>query len=291
MYDTILVPTDGSDVAAAAADAAVALAREFDAAIHAVHVLELGELPAGVDDEYADEFAHRGEQATADIADKAAAAGVEITTAVIEPTGKIHDAIVGAAEDADADCIVMGTYGRTGLDRFVIGSVAEQTLRDAPVPVMTVHEDATVELPFEDVLVPTDGSDCAESAADHAIALAAATGASLHVVNVVDLGVVWGDIDTGTVLDALEASGKRALDRVVDRAEAADVSTVEASVLSGTPYHAIDDYAEENGADCIVMGTHGRTGLDRYLLGSVTERVIRLSDVPVLATKDFDAAE
>jgi len=291
LYDKILVPTDGSDVAAAAADAAVALAREFDAAIHAVHVLELGELPPGVDDEYADEFAHRGERATDDIADKAAAAGVEITTDVVDDPGTIHEAIVTAAEAVDADCIVMGTYGRSGLDRFVLGSVAEQTLRDAPVPVMTVHEDSTLELPFEDLLVPTDGSDCASAAADLAIALAAASDATLHVVNVVDLGVVWGDIDTGTVLDSLEAAGERALDDVIDRAEAADVSTVEASVVSGTPYRAIVAAAEENGADCIVMGTHGRTGLDRYLLGSVTERVIRLSDVPVFATKDFDAAE
>ncbi|WP_424000975.1 universal stress protein [Haloarcula salina] len=291
MYDKILVPTDGSDVAAAAADAAVALAREFDAAIHAVHVLELGELPPGVDDEYADEFAHRGERATEEIAEKAAAGGVEATTAVIDDPGKIHEAIVEAAEDAGADCIVMGTYGRTGLDRFVLGSVAEQTLRDAPVPVMTVHEDATVDLPFEDVLVPTDGSECASAAADLAIALAAASDATLHVVNVVDLGVLWGDVDTGTVLEALEAAGQRALDSVIERAEAADVSTVEASVINGTPYRAIDAYAEENDADCIVMGTHGRTGLDRYLLGSVTERVIRLSDAPVLATKDFDAAE
>lgn len=291
MYDKILVPTDGSDVAAAAADAAVALAREFDAAIHAVHVLELGELPPGVDDEYADEFAHRGERATEEIAEMAAAAGVEATTAVIDDPGKIHEAIVAAAEDTEADCIVMGTYGRTGLDRFVLGSVAEQTLRDAPVPVMTVHEDTTLNLPFEDILVPTDGSDCASAAADLAIALAAASDATLHVVNVVDLGVVWGDMDTGTVLEALEAAGQRALDSVIERADAADVSTVEASVINGTPYRAIDTYAEENDADCIVMGTHGRTGLDRYLLGSVTERVIRLSDVPVFATKDFDAAE
>ena len=61
------------------------------------------------------------------------------------------------------------------------------------------------------------------------------------------------------------------------------ISTVEASVLSGRPHRAIVDYAAEYDVDLIVMGTHGRTGLDRYLLGSVTERVVRLSDVPVLA--------
>jgi nucleotide-binding universal stress UspA family protein len=66
------------------------------------------------------------------------------------------------------------------------------------------------------------------------------------------------------------------------------VSSVQASVLSGSPYRAIVDYAAAEDIDLVVMGTHGRTGFDRYLLGSVTERVVRLSDRPVLAFDDHD---
>jgi nucleotide-binding universal stress UspA family protein len=291
MYDRILVPTDGSDVARTAAEAAIALADRFDAELHVLHVLEFGDLPPGIQDAGADEFARRGEQATTTVAGMAADAGVDATRVVVDAGDTVHQAILAYAADNDVDCIVMGTYGRTGLDRWVLGSVAERTLRESSVPVLSVHEDTVFRPEFASLLVPTDGSDCSTAAADHAIELASRTGAALHVVNVVNVGAVSPDVDVGTLLSLLEEAGKRALDRVVGRAEDAGVSTVEASVLSGTPHRAIVDYAAEHDVDCIVMGTHGRTGLDRYLLGSVTERVARFSEVPVLALKPDETAD
>jgi nucleotide-binding universal stress UspA family protein len=267
MYDSILVPTDGSDVAAAAADAAVALARRFGADVHALYVRDS-------DDD-------RGERATTAVADRAAAADVTATTAVVDAEGPVHRRILDYGDEHDADCIVMGTHGRTGLDRFVLGSVAERTLRESPVPVLTVHEETVVDRDLDAILVPTDGSAGAAAAAAHAVDLAVATGATLHVVHVVDVGVLPID-GSGAVLDELQRVGRRALDSVVERAEEADVSTIRASVLSGTPYRAISDYADAEAIDLVVMGTHGRTGFDRYLLGSVTERVVRLCDRPVL---------
>jgi nucleotide-binding universal stress UspA family protein len=273
MYDTILVPTDGSDVAAAAADAAVTLARRFDAAVHALYVRESD------DDE--------GERATTAVADRAAAAGVAATMAVVDTEMAVYEHILEYADAHDADCIVMGTHGRTGLGRFFLGSVAERTLRESPVPVLTVHEDTVVDRDLDAVLVPTDGSDCAEAAAAHAVEFALATGAALHVVHVVDAGAIPAD-GSGAVLDELQRAGRDALDSVVDRAEHADVSTIRASVLTGAPYRAIVDYADAEDVDLVVMGTHGRTGVDRYLLGSVAERVVRLCDRPVLTLDDVD---
>jgi nucleotide-binding universal stress UspA family protein len=271
MYDIILVPTDGSDAATVAADAAVDLARQFDAAIHALYV--------GADGV--------GERATAAVADRAVAAGVDVTTAVVDDEEPVHRVVLATAADRGADCIVMGTHGRTGLDRFVLGSVAERTLRESPVPVLTVHEDTVVDRRLDAILVPTDGSPGAEAAAAHAIDLALATDATLHVVHVVDAGVVPVD-GSSTVLAELQRAGQRALDAIIDRAEAAGVSSIQASVLSGTPYRSITDYAEDEGVDLVVMGTHGRTGFDRYLLGSVSERVVRLTDRPVLTLSDRD---
>jgi len=268
MYDTILVPTDGSDVAAAAADAAVTLARRFDATVHALYVRESD------DDD-------GGERVTTAVADRAAADGVGTTTAVVDADTPVYEHILAYADEHDADCIVMGTHGRTGLDRFVLGSVAERTLRESPVPVLTVHEGTVVDPDLDAVLVPTDGSDCAEAAAGHAVDFALAAGAALHVVHVVDAGAVPAD-GSGAVLDELQQAGREALDSVVDRAEHADVSTIRASVLTGAPYRAIVDYADAEDVDLVVMGTHGRTGVDRYLLGSVAERVVRLCDRPVL---------
>lgn len=283
MYDRLLIPTDGSDVAAVAAETAVTLAARFDAELHVLHVQETGDLLPGLDDDGADEFAALGRRAVEDAAERAAEAGVETTTAFIEGERRVHRGILEYATDNDVDCIVMGTSGRTGVGRYLLGSVAEQTLRHSSVPVLTVHEDTAVRTEFERVLVPTDGSKAAAAALDAGIDLSLATGSALHVVHVVDLGVVWGDVDVGMILDALEESGQRALDRAIERAEAAGVSTVASSLLQGSPHRAILDYADDRDVDCVVVGTHGRTGIDRYLLGSVTERVVRLSDIPVLA--------
>ena len=268
MYDSILVPTDGSDVAAAAADAADARAGRFGTDVHALYVRDSD------DDD-------RGERATTAVADRAAAVDVTATTAVVDAEGPVHRRILDYGDEHGADCIVMGTHGRTGLDRFVLGSVAERTLRESPVPVLTVHEETVVDRDLDAILVPTDGSAGAAAAAAHAVDLAVATGATLHVVHVVDVGVLPID-GSGAVLDELQRVGRQALDSVVERAEEADVSTIRASVLSGTPYRAISDYADAEAIDLVVMGTHGRTGFDRYLLGSVTERVVRLCDRPVL---------
>lgn len=274
MYDTILVPTGGSDVTDVAATQAVVLAERFGADVHALHVREEGADMAG-------------EEATAAVAERVRAVGLDATTAVVDAEGAIHRTILGYATDHDADCIVMGTHGRTGLGQHLLGSVAERTLRESPVPVTTVHGETVVDDDLDAVLVPTDGSDCSEVAAAHAVDLAAATGATLHVVHVVDLGVFPSD-ESGALLEALERAGQRALESVIDRADAAGVSSIQASVLNGSPYRAIVAYVEDEGIDLIVMGTHGRTGFDRYLLGSVTERVVRLSDRPVLSIDDHE---
>lgn len=173
----------------------------------------------------------------------------------------------------------MGTQGRTGLNRLVLGSVTERTLRVSPIPVLTVHEDTNIDIDFETVPLPTDGSDAASFAADYGITLAAATDAAMHVV---DLTAVSGEFGSAEILDALEEAGQDAVDDVIDRADEAALRSVEASVLSGTPARALLDYIDERDIDLIVMGTHGRTGLDKYLLGSVTEKIVRLADVPVL---------
>jgi nucleotide-binding universal stress UspA family protein len=131
---------------------------------------------------------------------------------------------------------------------------------------------------YHDVLVATDGSDGSAAAVEHALGVAERTGATLHALYV-------GEEDDGVA--------GRVLDRVAERVEAAgEAATARdetapspvTAVRTGTPHEEIVAYAEEAGCDLIVMGTHGRTGVGRYLLGSVTERVVRLADVPVLAT-------
>ena len=136
---------------------------------------------------------------------------------------------------------------------------------------------------YENILVPTDGSAGAHVAFDHALSLAQARDSTVHGVYVVE-PIYGADIGTERILEAMQAQGTRAVEDFADMAEAEGVEAV-TEVRTGTPHREILDYAEENDVDLIVMGTHGRTGLNRYLLGSVTEKVVRLSDVPVLTVR------
>lgn len=158
MYSTILVPTDGSAAAETAVKAALALAERFDASIHVINVTELDDFPADVEPEATEKLIRQGEATLATITDQAAEVGVATTTNVIETTEPIHQAIIDYGTNHDADLIVMGTQGRTGLNRLVLGSVTERMLRVSPIPVLTVHEDTNIDIDFETVLVPTDGS-------------------------------------------------------------------------------------------------------------------------------------
>lgn len=138
---------------------------------------------------------------------------------------------------------------------------------------------------YGDILVPTDGSPASDAAIEHALDLATQYDARIHSLYVVD-GGAYSTLEAGSeiVIEALESEGKEATSRVVRMAEDAGLEGV-ATVSTGTAYRSIIDYAEDNDVDLIVMGTHGRKGIDRYLLGSVTERVVRTADVPVLTVR------
>jgi nucleotide-binding universal stress UspA family protein len=136
---------------------------------------------------------------------------------------------------------------------------------------------------YSEVLVPTDGSEGTRDAVTHAISHANRYEATLHVLYVVDARAgIARESTPETILADLDAAGQTAIDDVIAQASAADVGSIEGSVARGDPYQAILDYTEREGIDLVVMGTHGRTGLDHYLLGSVTAKVVRLADVPVL---------
>jgi nucleotide-binding universal stress UspA family protein len=138
---------------------------------------------------------------------------------------------------------------------------------------------------YSQILVPTDGSPASDAAIEHAIDLAEQYDATLHALYVVD-GAAYSTLEAGAqvVVDALKSEGEEATRRVAAAAEREGVDC-ETVVATGTAYSTIRDYVDEHAIDMVVMGTHGRKGLDRYLLGSVTERVVRTSDVPVLTVR------
>jgi nucleotide-binding universal stress UspA family protein len=141
---------------------------------------------------------------------------------------------------------------------------------------------------YDQILFPTDGSDGTARAAEHAVSLARTNGATLHVLHVLDTSALTLDSHSRELVDAMESAGRGSVAAVCDRAIDAGVHAVDV-VRRGTPHREILDYAAENDVDLIVIGTHGRTGLSRRVLGSVTERVVRLSDAPVLTVRTLPA--
>ncbi len=143
---------------------------------------------------------------------------------------------------------------------------------------------------YDDILIPTDGSEAVGDAVDHALELAGTYDATVHVLYAIT-PLYAPETGFEQVYSAMEEEGEAAVDEIARRASAAGVST-ETAVVRGTAHRQILDYVDDAGIDLVVMGTHGRTGLDRYLVGSVTEKVVRLSEVPVLTVRhDPDRAD
>lgn len=138
---------------------------------------------------------------------------------------------------------------------------------------------------YDEILVPTDGGPTSQAAIGHAVSLARQYDARLHALYVVD-STAYATLEAGAeaVLRALQQEGEAATEEVTRAAQDAGVSA-RTEILTGSPPRMITDYATDHDIDLIVMATHGRTGLDRYLLGSVTERVVRTAEVPVLTVR------
>lgn len=140
---------------------------------------------------------------------------------------------------------------------------------------------------YERILVPTDGSAGVEHAIEQAVSLASVHGASVHavfVVNTASFASLPMETSWEGVSDMLREDAEEALARVREIADASGVD-VRTHMLEGGPSNEIVAFADEEGCDLIVMGTHGRGGIDRLLLGSVAERVVRSSSVPVLTVR------
>jgi nucleotide-binding universal stress UspA family protein len=292
MFDDVLVPTDGSDCANAAIRYAEDLAVRYDATVHVLSVVDSRVLENAPHYEAVrEEHVELVEDVAEDVVEDLADTGCDVEHAV--RTAVPHAAILRYVRDQDVDLIAMGTHGRTGVERYLLGSVAEKVVRLADVPVLTVpgSDDGATRYPYESVLAPTDGSDGATAAIAPAVDLASTYDARLHALSVVDTAAMGFDVRSATIAESLEEAARDAVREVETQARAASVSTVETTVVQGTPFRGIRSYVDEHDVDLVVMGTRGHTGLERYLLGSVTEKTVRTSSVPVLTVPGHAEAD
>jgi nucleotide-binding universal stress UspA family protein len=288
MIDKILFPTDGSDGAAVVFDHVLDVAHAHDATVYVLNVADTSrDSVTQIRGEVIDVLEREGATVVQEAAERASARDVPAVTEVLQ--GEPYSTIVDYATANDVDLVVMPTHGRRGLERFLLGSTTERVVRRSEVPVLTVRpdDDVTVRHPYRSVLVPTDGSDPASAALDLAVDVARADEAALHLLSVVDVASLGVDVRADIAVDSLEESAREILETAERTAAAAGVDPAATRVEFGTAIaRAIRSYVADNDVDLIVVGTHGRTGFDRYVLGSVTEKLVRTATVPVLTVRD-----
>jgi nucleotide-binding universal stress UspA family protein len=287
MYENILLPYDGSEGAAEVLRHAGEIAHRADATIRLLYVADTTrDSVTVVEGDTVDALARKGEAVLEEAANTLDALGVRYDTDVVQ--GNPAPTIVDYAERYDQDLVVMPTRGREGISRYLIGSVSEKVVRLSSVPVLTVRmqPDETLEFPYENILVPTDGSAGSTRAAKHVLSLAASLDATVHVLSVVDETPLGLDVRSSTSGKETESVATEAIEAVVSEAETRGVNNTVRHIEHGTPVEAILDCIEANDVQAVGMGTTGRRGTDRILLGSVAEKTVRSAPVPVMTVAD-----
>jgi nucleotide-binding universal stress UspA family protein len=295
MFKKLLIAVDDSSCSVHAGEYALELAKRFNAQVCITTIVE--ELPKvykGGD--WAQALVEQGEQLLDEWSKKGEARGLPFDRFVVTGTvtGRgVAESILHMAREHNCDLIVMGTHGRKGI-AHVLGSIAERVIRLATMPVMLVREAKDTLSPnWQRILVAVDGSDASRKALRYADHLAQTASAELHLIHVipdlppplVDPIGVGGVAASFTYSDTLKQFEHDA--RIIMEVSRAEIDT------QNTVFHTaraqrerIADtlvrYAQEQSCALIVMGTHGRTGFNRFLLGSVAEGVAHTTTVPLL---------
>jgi nucleotide-binding universal stress UspA family protein len=299
----ILCPVDFSDFSRHALQHALLLARWYEAAVTVLHTFHVPSSPvtfSGYPEPIAlpampvppQEVRQQASESLKRFVEEVSASGTPVS--ISAEAGDAVPEILKVAESLPADVIILGTHGRGGFDRAVLGSVTEKILRKAPCPVLTVPppvSDAAPNAPvlFERILCPVDFSDSSMTALKYALSLAQEAEADLLLMHVLE-GLPVTDPKLYSHFDLVgyeraltDDAAERLKEAVPD--EARNWCTPEEIVTPGKPYAEILRAAKEREAHMIVMGVHGRSPVDLMLFGSTTQHVVRQAPCPVLTLR------
>lgn len=290
-FQRIVVATDFSPPADLAVAQAIHLARRLGAEIALVHAYPFTSAqiafaenaPRGADVRQVPrevmDLAHDRLDAAYD---GVARTGIRASSLLVDAPP--HEGIAGAARGLDADLVVVGSHGRTGLSRLWFGSVAEKTLRVAPCSVLVARSDLG-DGGFGQIVVPTDFSPLSEAAAEIAPTLAR-RGAVLQHVHCWQMPPMFDDlgVSLAALSQELEDDAKARGAEWIERHRSADLD-VSFLALPGPATHAIRTHLEATKPELVVMGSHGRRGLSRLVVGSVAESTVRHAPCSVLVVR------
>ncbi len=300
MSSKILVPLDGSGWAEQALPCAVMLARGLPSELLLLHAVSLPvditsffKRDSDTSDALLEKLEAEAQGYLQGVARRLEEKGVRVDSVVQH--GPPAEVIVDYAEGADIQQIVMATHGYSGISRWRHGSVAERVLQSASVPLLLVGPgetkpgDAEAPKQCRRMLVPLDGSSVAEQVLPQASAIARALGSEVilfRVPVVYASGSLIGDwyLPLDGLFETAQEDALDYLEEVASRLQAQGIK-VSVAVDSGGVADAIIGFAEANHIDLIGMCTHGRTGLIRWTLGSVADRVLRAASVPLLLVR------
>ena len=293
--DLILVPTDLSEASKPAWLQACHMAERFGSRLLLAHICETkvaaGLYPPlgfGGGDTFETEWLAAVKESVAEWSAEAPIAADRIESHVeMAPTAA--PAILALAEDKSASMIVMGTHGHRGFRHFLLGSTAAEVVSHAPCSVLTLRSDHKPSAkPFSKVLGAVDLSAGTPAVAKAVAEQAKLYDASAHLVYVqVPLVAAYGEYTSGTLAALDLPSAEQLVFTMGEWIEAAGckIEDFERHVIRGHVAQKIAEFVDEGQFDLLVTSTHGRSGLSRLLLGSVCERILRLTSCPVLTTR------
>jgi nucleotide-binding universal stress UspA family protein len=288
----ILFPTDFSNCAQNALSLAVTFAAVHEAELHMLHVLVLHtlepedpSLPFPGEDLAREQLARSG-----------ASTGRSRVLHTVKRGISTAPVLLDHAAEHEIDLIVMGTHGRRGFRRLLLGSVTEEVVRMAPCAVLAVRAEKgcepTDEPSIARILVPIDFSPHAKLAIEYAHQIADIFDAQVDLLHVIELPTYpdfYVPVSTSAlnVADLREQAARRLERLVVEGFGESPGRTVETHVVAGRTTPEIVGFAEETECDLIVIPSHGLSGLERVLLGSVAEGVVRRAPCSVLTAKPY----
>jgi nucleotide-binding universal stress UspA family protein len=291
MYERILVPLDGSGLAEVALPYAEELAGRLGSGVALIHVSE----SADVSQDYIHQFyLQKIGEATKEGAErtlgKSVAKAIKVEAAVL--VGHPGEEIVDYADKEDISLIVMATHGRSGIRRWALGSVADKVVRSTKRPVLLIRAkgarpDVREKGTVNKVLVPLDGSEESEAVIPYIEELASKLEAEVVLLHILAPDYVIYPAERVWQRESLRAPAKDYVDKVAAQLKRKGIAakTELAEVMASTVAEGIIKVADEIAADVVAMSTHGRSGVGRWVFGSVADRVLRGGNTPILLVR------
>ena len=296
----ILWATDGSKEAERALNYAEYLATKSEAAILGVHVIPLPVqlLYENLEDSKEHLTSRRAvlENAVADrfeeVTEKLKKSGIKFEGVILK--GKPSDKIREFAKKKKADLIVLGKHGHGFIESMLAGSETIKILKGSHIPVLAIKDESKKRSTrFRNILVPIDLTECSDTAVSYALSLAQITGAKIRVIYVLRLDMYAQDLPASALQMVIDEAKKDLIQRVAKTKKAyerkknssKDIKVATEVIHGMSEAVTISNYARKNNIDLIAIHTHGRSGITKFLLGSVTERVLSSSKCSVLAMR------